>query len=177
MSDDDSTTASSLAQFTDPDEFRENGVPFHVRADTVPESVVDEVDGMDDLAPTGVVAPDGTVLATRVEDDCALKIPCAAVGADDAYGVAAREWVEGLTGLDVGLDGVEGVWTIELTSEESDRTATRHFVVCRASPVDADRRPPVPDQSVPAEDRPAAGWYESLPDDAERPPGTDLFLG
>ncbi len=169
---------STLAEISDPTDFRAHDVPFHTDTDTVPESVVGAVADMDDLVPAGVTAPDGRVLLARVEDDCAWKIPSSAVAPEAAYGTAAREWIGELSGLDVTLDGVEGVWRIEVTGETSDATAKRHFVVFRASPRTDDPRPTVPTDAVPPSRRPAdIGWFETLPADAEEPPGTDRFFG
>lgn len=168
---------STLTSIADPHAFRDHDVPFHTDQDTVPDQVVADVAEMDDLAPTGVTAPDGSVLLMRIEEDCAWKIPSSAVAPGEAYGEAARDWVTENSGLDVTLDGVVGVWRIELTGESSGETAERHFVTFRATPATDDPRPQVPTDALPPERRPAdVGWFETLPDGAEEPPGTDHFI-
>lgn len=168
---------TSIDQIATPDEFTELDVPVHVDTDTVEQEIVDTVSEMDDLAPTGIRRSDGSVLLMRVEDDCAWKIPSKAVGTDEPYGVAVKEWISEIAGLEIELEGVEGIWRIELTAEETGETATRHFVVFSASPNGSSQQSSLSVMDVPADKQPAdIGWFDELPDEAEEPPGTDLFF-
>jgi len=169
--------SSTIPSCSDPDAFPDHDVPFHTETETVPTSVVEQVAEMDDLTPTGVTSADGSVLFARVESDCDWKIPSSAVPPEAAYDEAANEWVTDLSGLDVTLEAVEGVWRIELTAQDSDATAERHFVVFSASPTTDEPRPTVPTDAVAPADRPAdIGWFDALPEGAEEPPGTDQFV-
>lgn len=166
-----------IDEIASPERFEEHDVPVHVDVDTVNQETVDTVSGMDDLAPTGVVRSDGSVLLMRVTTDCKWKIPCRAVGPNQAYGIAAKEWVSDSTGLEIELDSVEGIWRIELTAEETDDTAVRNFVVFSASPKADSLQPnPLVDDVSPTKPPADMGWYDELPEGAEEPPGTELFF-
>lgn len=155
---------------TDPEALRETGVPFHEDRQAVDDAALDALREMDDLAPTGVRNDAGETLVLRIDDDCAPKVPCAAVGPGETYGGAAVEWIERQAGLTVAVDGVRAVHRLEARVDDGDRTAERYFVVLAATPVagSIDDRP--------ADGAVAAEWVAGLPEDAERAPGSDLFF-
>ncbi|WP_254280327.1 hypothetical protein [Haloarcula marina] len=146
-------------------------VPVHEDTDTVDAKRFEQVAEMDDAAPVGVTNADGHVLLMQVTDTCDWKIPMAAVGADEDYVAEARAWVETNAGIEVDIEGVEGVWRYEARLEGGDGTAEREFVVFSAST--ADPSPAVPGADGGAH---AAAWVSELPDDAALVPGTRLFV-
>lgn len=161
---------------TDPEQLRDRpDVPAHEETDVLDTETFERVADLGDLTPTGVTNDEGDVLLLRVEDDCTLKIPCSAPEPGQDYADSAREWVEGLTGLDVELEAIEGVWFYEARLDGSDRTASRAFVAFSASV--AGDGSDAPTEDVPAEKRPAhVEWTDELPEEAAEPPGTDLFF-
>lgn len=163
---------STADAVTDPETLRTNpDVPFHDETQVVDQETVEVVADLDDMAPVGVTRDDGAVLVLRIDEDCSPKIPSPEVGPDEAFGPAAENWVETQAGLPIDLEEVAGVWHVEVRTEDGDASASRYFVVYRASPATEDGAD-LPD-GAPAE---AASWYHDLPADAERPPGTDLFF-
>lgn len=164
--------AQTVESFSDPESLREReDVPFHEERDVVDEETIDVLQDLDDLAPVGVTNDDGEILVTRITETCAWKIPSSAVSPDEDFPTATREWVQQNTGLSISLDGIEGVWHFDLRTEDEERTASRYFVVFSATPLG--------DESLdarPADGAEEAGWFEELPEGAERVPGTDLFL-
>lgn len=156
----------------------ESPVPCHVDSQVVDSDTVDALAAMDDVAVVGVTDEDGRVLLRKLDPDCAWKLPLSPVGNDDDAGDvadAAHRAVEGVVGLPVALDGIEGVWRLEAREQgegETARTASREFVVVSASA--APDAPALDD--VAADDLAGVGWFETLPANAERAPGTDLFF-
>ncbi|WP_224447475.1 NUDIX domain-containing protein [Haloprofundus salilacus] len=146
-------------------------VPFHEQTDLVDDETFDVVADLDDMAPIGVTTDDGSILVMRVTDTCRWKIPAPSVAPGEGYAKAAQRWVAEQTGLGVTLDAVEGVWSYTVRLENDDRKATRNFVVFSATPETSSTTP-----NVEAGDAVDAGWFDALPENAERPPGTDLFF-
>lgn len=176
----------SIGPITDHESLRgRDDVPFHEVTDVVDRETVEAVAELDDMAPVGVENDDGEVLVVRVTEDCAWKIPSAAVEPGADYAATARRWVAEQAGLDVSLDGIAGVWRFRLRAADGDEDdeddgvaeATRTFVVFGAS-LPADDRP-APDArtgTIGDGSATAAGWFDELPADAEAVPGTDLFF-
>jgi ADP-ribose pyrophosphatase YjhB (NUDIX family) len=161
---------------TDPEALRDHqDVPFHEESDVVDTETVEAVAEADDMAPVGVTNAAGEVLVMRVTDTCSWKIPTTAVGPDEDFDAAAREWVRRNTGLDIDLDGPLAVWRLRLRAEEvsaGGQAASRYFVVYG---VDLNDVPELPTADAPdpaAETR----WVTDLPEGASEVPGTDLFL-
>lgn len=171
-------SASRIAPITDPESLRDrDDVPFDLETDVVPEETLDAVDAAADMVVVGVTTESGDALLRRLTDDCAWKLPVATVEPGADYVEAARDAVEGVVGLAVELDAVEGVWRIELRDEAETRTAARNFVVFSATPTDGTDLDAAL-ATVPEDDRPVeAGWFRDLPANAEAAPGTDLFVG
>ncbi|WP_265111356.1 NUDIX hydrolase [Halosolutus halophilus] len=170
----DSTTVEPIV---DPASLRDrDDVPFHEDTDTVDRAALDELAALEDLVVVGVTNERGAALLRKLTPDCAWKLPLVHVEPGDAYDDAARRAVETVVGLDVELDAIEGVWRFEARLEGGERTATRHFVVFSATPANgtdvADLATSDSGEDVPAD----VGWFDELPDDAERAPGTELFF-
>ncbi|WP_284008457.1 hypothetical protein [Haloarcula pelagica] len=164
-----------IDSITDPDTLLDSG-DVSVTEDTavVDEETVEFVADAPDMAPVGVTTG-GETLVMRVTEDCSWKLPSSNVAPEASFAESAREWVRTNTGLDISIESVAGCWRHRLSSRETDRTATRHFVVLAASPSVDGQAPAVPVDDGP--DRAAeAGWFERLPDDGARVPGTGLFL-
>ncbi|ADQ69434.1 hypothetical protein C499_12710 [Halogeometricum borinquense DSM 11551] len=165
----ETTESTAIGPITDLDALRDAGVPFFEETDTVEEAQFELLDNLDDLAPVGVVNEDGEVLVMRVSEDCTPKIPSAAVEPGEDYAAVAQQWVRQQAGIDVTLDGVEGVWTVTVRLEDEAREATRNFVVFAATPETGDA-------AVHEGDAFEADWYAELPDDAADVPGTNRFF-
>lgn len=118
--DEQAVPLDDLAPIHDPATLRDAGVPFHRDTDTVGADTFDAVDAMDDMAPVGVTTADGAVLVMRVTDDCEWKIPAPEVGDGASYDEAARSWVAEQAALPITLDGVAGVWRLEVTLDETE---------------------------------------------------------
>ncbi|WP_224269850.1 NUDIX hydrolase [Haloprofundus salinisoli] len=169
----DSTAPTDLGSCSDLESLREHAdVPFHERTDRVDNDTFGVVADLDDMAPIGVTNGDGSVLVLRVTESCRWKIPSPSVAPGEEYADVARAWVEEQAGLAVTLDAVEGVWRYTARHEDGNRETTRNFVVFGATP-GADVGIPVVDEGGAVD----AGWFDELPANAERPPGTDLFFG
>lgn len=173
---DDGSDQFVLDDITDPETAIDcETIPFHEETDVVDEETVAVVADAPDMAPVGVTNGDGETLVMRVTDDCAWKIPSSNVTAGEPFAEAAREWVRTNTGLAISIERLAGCWRLRLRSAETDRTATRHFLVFEASPATDGPAPAVPVDDGP--DRAVeAGWFETLPAGGSRVPGTDLFL-
>lgn len=142
-------------------------VDVHVDREVVDTDRFETVQELPDMAPVGVVADDGTVLFTRIRADCDRKLPTPNVQPGDDYAAIARDWVRRQAGLEIELTAVEGIWRYEAEHPERDEVARRSFVVFRAT---------VSDTAPEAGEAHDAGWYDAVPDDAVRVPGTDRFF-
>lgn len=175
---DEPTAPASVDPIIDHESLRDRSdVPVYDEADSVDDATVDTLAGLDDMAVVGVTNDDGDVLLLRVTADCELKVPTASVGPDEDYVDAARQWVESQAGFPISLETVEGMWQYEARSVETDRVATRTFVVFSASPATDDTAGDEP--AARRSDEPTADtvrWVDELPDEAVEPPGTRLFF-
>lgn len=168
----------SIGPISDHESLRDReDVPFHEVTEVVDGETVETVAALDDMAPVGVVNEAGEVLVMRVTEDCAWKIPLAAVEPDADYAARARQWVADQAGLEISVDGIAGVWCFTVRDEDGGGEATRNFVVFGATHAPGD-----PSASDTSSDDFAdgsateAGWFDQLPADAEAVPGTDLFF-
>lgn len=163
----------TLEPLTDLDRLRDReDVPFHREEDTVPGAVVGDVADLPDLASVGVTNGRGELLLRRLTDTCSWKLPTASVAPGEDFVAAAREHVPETLGFRVDL-ALAGVWEVDLTAAEGDRTATRAFVVFEGSPADGAYDIDTAAATDPVEE---AGWFAELPEDADELPGTGRFL-
>lgn len=169
---------AAVESITDPESLRgRTDIRFHEETDFVDKETFDMVDGLDNLAVVGVTNDDGDVLVMRITEDCAQKMPLSSVKPGEDYAEAARQWVAEQTRLTIMLDAVEAVWRYEFQLENEERKTTRNFVVFSASPVTDEMAVDDPaDDILEESDAAAVGWFDELPDDAEKPPGTQLFF-
>lgn len=175
----DDDESGSIGPITDHESLRDrDDVPFHEVTDVVDGETVETVAGLDDMAPVGVEDEAGEVLVMQVTEDCAWKIPSAAVEPGADYAATARHWVADQAGLEITIDEIAGVWRFEVRAEDGSEVATRNFVVFRATPGAGD--PSTPESGTGAIGDGSAtdvGWFDELPAEAEAVPGTDLFFG
>jgi hypothetical protein len=172
-----SDASESLRPIHDSDALRDHDeIPYHETVDTVPEEVVDQMDGLPDLAAVGVTNEAGDVLLRRLTETCSWKLPAASVAPDEDFAAAIRTQILATIGLSVDLTGVAGVWEVTVESEDGDRSASRTFVVFEGRVTDGvyDLDAVTPTGDDPVED---VDWFEELPGDADELPGTDLFFG
>lgn len=166
---DKDASQSAVAAISDPTAFHEVAdVPVHKDTDVAPPDVVNQLADAPDMAIVGVENDDGAVLLRRLTDTCAWKLPVATVEEDEAYGAAVRDHVTETIGA-LELEAVEGVWSVDVRSEDGDRTASRTFAVFSGTLAWAELSPP-------ADGVAEAGWFEKLPESAEELPGTDRFF-
>jgi hypothetical protein len=168
-----STTA--LGPIRDHESLRDqDGVPFHEDRDVVDREHVEQLASLADLAGVGVTSSDGELLLRRLTDTCSWKLPVATVGPDEDFVAAVTDHVRETIGFDLELDGIAGVWDIQLRTADGEQTASRAFVTFGASPASGqyDLAAATPE----GEAVEAADWFAELPDGADRIPGTDEFL-
>lgn len=150
-------------------------IPFHEDREVVDAEDIQKLASLDDLAGAAVTNTAGDLLLRRLTDTCSWKIPVATVGPDEDFAAAVTDHVRETIGFDLELDGIAGVWDIRLRTADGDRTASRAFVTFAASPASGqyDLAGVTPEGEPVAE----AGWFDELPAEADRIPGTDQFLG
>jgi len=149
-------------------------IPFHEQTDVVSEEVVEQVADLTDLAGAGIRNRDGDLLLRRLTDTCSWKIPVKAVDPEEDFAAAITEHIRKTIGFTVELDAIEGVWDINVRTEDGKKTASRGFVIFSASSVsESYDLEAVAPEGDPVED---AGWFDTLPDDSDEIPGTDLFI-
>lgn len=162
-----------LDSLTDPDSLQSQPeIPYHTDTETVDAETFETLSELEDMAIAGVRNDGGEVLFRRLTPDCAWKLPVVTVGDNDDYADGARR-AAAEVGVPVELDAVVGVWRVEARLADGDRTATRTFVVFEATPTGGADLSAARDR----EGRPAdVGWFDELPDGAQKLPGTDRVL-
>jgi hypothetical protein len=166
---------ASDASLVDPESLRDRpDVTVHDDIDVVDEETLDIVADLDDMAIVGLTNDDGEVLMMEITDTCDLKLPSASVAPDEDFAAAAREWVESQAGLTIDLDAPTAAWRIELSSEDGDRTAERHFVTYDATLASGERPSDVDDR--PDDGAEFADWFDEMPDRAAEAPGSPQFF-
>lgn len=163
------TSPSGLAPITDPDTLRDaEGVEFHADTDVAPPEAVEQMAEAEDMAIVGVENEAGEVLLRRLTDTCSWKLPVALVEEGEDYAAAISDHVTETIGA-LELDAVEGVWHVDVRTEDGEQTASRTFVVFSGTLDDTDLS--VPDDGVTE-----AGWFDELPENGSALPGTELFI-
>lgn len=150
-------------------------IPFHEDRAVVEKDLVETFAEMDDLAAVGVTNPAGELLCRRMTETCSWKIPVETVDAEDDFAEAILSHVEETLGFSLELDDVAGVWDSQLETEDGTKSASRAFVTFSASP--ASDSYDLVAATPTGESVEEAGWFEELPEEASKIPGTDLFLG
>lgn len=166
-------TPTDVEPIFDPESLRDDpDVPFHEERDVIEPKMMEEFAALPDLAGVGIENRDGDVLLRRATDTCSWKIPVVPVDPDEDFAGRIIEHVRETIGFDVELDAVEGVWTVDLRTEDETRTASRTFVIFSASAASYDLDAATPTGDAVEE----AGWFDALPEGADEIPGTGLFV-
>ena len=167
-------SVTTLEPITDHETLREyDGVPYHEESDVVDAEIVDFQADAPDLAAVGVTNDDRQVLLRRLTETCSWKLPVASVAPDEDYAAAIRDQIPETIGLTVALETVAGVWDLHVRTEDGEQTASRAFVVFGGTSLDGYDLDAATPEGDGVED---AGWFDALPEDADRVPGTDLFF-
>lgn len=133
--------------------------------------------GHEGSAVVGVTIDDGETLVLIEDDHGIALLPHGRVEAGDDWADAAREGVQGQTGIAVALESVAAVRTVDHVVDGTDNTTTRR-VVYRASPAGGEIRA-CKRSAEAGSDGFRAAWVDELPADVEAPeggPGDDLRL-
>jgi len=165
----------AVESLVDYERLRESdAVPYHEQRDVVDPAVVADLADLPDMAGVGITNDDGDLLFRRLTDTCSWKIPVANVGPDEDFAGAIREHVRETIGFEIELDGVVNVLDITVETDESERTASRAFVVFAGTPVGGnyDLAAATPEGDA-VED---ADWFADTPSEADEIPGTEQFL-
>lgn len=169
----DDAETETVGPITDHESLRARDVPFHEEEDVVDRETVERLSELDDMAVAGVENESGEVLVMRVTEECAWKPPSASVPPGSDYAATARRWVADRAGVEVEIDRIAGVWCFTVRTERGDDEATRNFVVFECSPANGAGSTADTSDGGNAE---AVDWVRELPDDAERPPGSELVF-